>query len=177
MRKKKHFSLFVLTLSKRLFLVSFVLWGAALFSFLLSVKVARKSSRRFCHGRLFFIFVLGFFELGCVVSGLLTSLIMEQNENFYYGDTVGGVITMSLSLPTVVGGLLCFGGIRLSISSCAARKKTKSKDDDSSDSEESEQENNLLQQREARQPFGPVGTIPVGAPILYQQQQRPEDVK
>ncbi len=77
----------------RLFLFSFVLWGASLFSFLLSVKVLSKmKSRKCCNGYCFCIYFFGMFELTCVLAGYLTGVIMDATISNYYNP--GGIFTL-----------------------------------------------------------------------------------
>ncbi len=61
-----------------LFVVSLFLYGAALFSFLLSVNVAGKMMRKCCGCYCFWIWFCGCFELSAVLAGVLTGMVVDE---------------------------------------------------------------------------------------------------
>jgi hypothetical protein len=61
-----------------LFLLSFVLYGAALFSFLLSVRVVNKMRRDECNCFCSWIWIFGCFEVFGMLAGMLTGVIFDR---------------------------------------------------------------------------------------------------
>jgi hypothetical protein len=72
------------SISVGLFALSFVFWGASLFSFLLSCKVVKRASRECCNGYCFCIYFFGIFELCCVLAGFLSGVTMDATASYYY---------------------------------------------------------------------------------------------
>jgi hypothetical protein len=60
-----------------LFVLSFLFYGASLFSVLLSIRVSNKLNRKCCTGYCFCIWFFGCFELTSVLAGVLTGAIMD----------------------------------------------------------------------------------------------------
>lgn len=182
--------------SQKLFFLSFVFWGASLFSFLLSCKVISKASRKCCNGYCFCVYFFGIFELVCVLSGFLTGVIMDASLYNYYNP--GGIFTLVIGLPTAVSGILCFGIPRVAVAGCASKLKPKSDSDLSEDSERTpliyevarpvaqpipqhmppqQQQQHVavppagynyahVQHQQHPAPYGSLGSMPVGAPAV-----------
>ncbi len=114
-----------------LFFLSFVFYGASLFSFMISVRVVNKMNRKCCTGYCFGIHFLGYHEVTTVLAGVLTGAIMDGTiPTYYYSSGFPGMFSVMIGLPTVYGALLAFGIPRVALTGCYGRKKQKVDDDD-----------------------------------------------
>jgi len=116
-----------------LFALSFIFYGASLFSFMISVRVSNKLTRKCCTGYCFCIWFFGCFEVTSVLSGILTGAIMDGTiPQQYYSYGFPGFFSVLIGIPTVYGALLAFGIPRVAVMGCLGRRKVK-KDEDAHD--------------------------------------------
>jgi hypothetical protein len=119
--KKQHM------ISLVLFFLSFVFWGASLFSILLNWKAVNKTSRKCCNGYCFCVMFFGICEMTCVLAGFVTGLSLDLVSLPYtisFGG-FGGVYSLAIGLPTAAAGILSLGIPRVAVASCAVKRKVK----------------------------------------------------
>jgi len=117
-----------------LFALSFLFFPAALFSFMLSVRVSNKVSRKCCNCQCFWLWHFGLLEVMTVIAGILTGAVMDATISPVYNTSFfPGFFSVVVGIPTVYGGLLVFGIPRVLIMSCLGRQKAKTDDEFSRD--------------------------------------------
>lgn len=108
-----------------LFFLSFVLYGAALFSVLLSLGLVRKlNGRKCCTCSCYWFWFCGCLEITAVLAGAVVAAVFDGIEGPSSRPFIG-IFSLAIGMPTIYGGLIVVGIPRVILTDRLSRRKLK----------------------------------------------------